>query len=194
MVTSLMPLPVLNSVPRFEFSPDGNTIFTVRPSGLVAYDLRSGQEKVVIKKEGLYAGLVSPDGQRLLLAVIEGKSQVLLIMPTAGGEARELVRVDGEKEAPFWGSASWMPDGHYVAFLKGIKGEAQIPFKDQLWQLWRVATEGGEPQRLDLNVAGHLTGELRLHPDGHRVAIDDVKVNLELWVMENFLPTDKSVK
>jgi hypothetical protein len=29
---------------------------------------------------------------------------------------------------------------------------------------------------------------LRLHPDGRRAAIVDVKVNLEVWVMENFLP------
>ncbi len=41
---------------------------------------------------------------------------------------------------------------------------------------------------MGLNVAGQLTGGLRLHPDGRRVAIDDVKVNLEVWVMENFLP------
>jgi len=187
-VTSMMPLPVLSAVPRFEISPDGNTIFYVRKPGLVAHDLRSGQEKVVIEKRGLYAGLVSPDGQRLLIAVFESKSQVLLVMPAAGGEARELVRVDGEKEVPFWGSPAWTPDGRYVAFLKGVKGVAEIPYRERQWQLWRVAAEGGEPQRLGLNVAGQLTGELRLHPDGRRVAIDDVKVNLEVWVMENFLP------
>jgi Tol biopolymer transport system component len=187
-VTPLMPLPALDGVPRFELSPDGNIIFIPNKGQLVAYDLRSGQERVVIEKPGLYAGLVSPDGQRLLIAVGDGKSQVLLIMPAAGGEARELVRIDGEKEVPFWGSPAWTPDGHYVAFLKGVKGEAQIPYKDRQWQLWRVAAEGGEPQYLGLNFTGQLTGELRMHPDGRRVAVDDIKVNLELWVMENFLP------
>jgi len=39
-----------------------------------------------------------------------------------------------------------------------------------------------------------LTGGLRLHPDGRRVAIDDIKVNLEVWVMENFLPPLKVAK
>jgi Tol biopolymer transport system component len=82
----------------------------------------------------------------------------------------------------------WTRDGRYVAFLKGIKGEAQVPYRNRQWQLWRVAPEGGEPERMGLNVAGQLTGGLRLHPDGRRVAIDDVKVNLEVWVMENFLP------
>jgi Tol biopolymer transport system component len=171
-------------------------IFYVKPPAppgvngqrLVAHDLRSGQETVVIEKRGLSVGVVSPDGQRLLIGVNERGSQSLLVMPAAGGEARELVRVDGEKEIPFWGSPSWTRDGRYVAFRKGVKGEAQIPYKDRQWQLWRVAAEGGEPQRMGLNAAGQLTGGLRLHPDGRRVAIDDVKVNLEVWVMENFLP------
>jgi Tol biopolymer transport system component len=187
-VTTLMPLPPAVGFWRFEFSPDGNTIFCVKKPGLVAHDLRSGQEKVVSEKTGLYAGVVSPDGKRLLIAVWDGKSQVLLVMPADGGEARELVRVDGEKEVPFWGTPSWTPDGRYVAFLKGVKGKAQIPFKDRQWQLWRVAAEGGEPQRLGLSITGQLTGALRLHPDGRRVAIDDIEVNLEVWVMENFLP------
>ena len=190
-VTSLMPLPALGGWLRFEFSRDGNIIYYLRPSPsdvdgsrLVAHDLRSGQETVVIERPGLYMGLVSPDGQRLLIAraMEEGNSQILLIMPTTGGKARELVKVDGEKEVPFWGSASWTPDGRYVVFFKGVKG------KDRQWQLWRVAAEGGEPQPLGLNVTDRLVGSLKLHPDGRRVAIDDVKVNLEVWVMENFLP------
>jgi Tol biopolymer transport system component len=89
---------------------------------------------------------------------------------------------------------AWTPDGRYIAFLKGVKGEAQIPRKDRQWQLWRVPAEGGEPQRLGLNVVGQLTGELRLHPDGRRVAIDDIRVNLEVWVVENFLAPLKVAK
>ena len=185
--TSLMPLPALIAVPRFEFLGDSNIIFP-QEGRLVAHDLRSGQERVVIQKPGLYSGITSPDGERLLIAVQEGGSQVLLIVPAAGGEARELVRIDGEKETPFWGSAAWMPDSRYVAFLKGVKG------KDRQWQLWRVAAEGGQPQYLGLDFAGQLTGELRIHPDGRRVAVDGIMVNLETWVMENFLPASKAAK
>lgn len=187
-VTSLIPLPALGAVPRFELSRDGNIIFMPNKGRLTAHNLLSGQERVVIEKPGLYAGLVSPDGQRLLIAVNEGGSQVLLIMPADGGEARELVRIDGKKETPFWGSVAWTPDSRYVAFLKAVKVEAQIPYKDRQWQLWRVAVEGGEPQYLGLNFAGQLTGTLLIHPDGRRVAVDGILVNLELWVMENFLP------
>lgn len=187
-VTPMIQLGALSGVPRFELSPDGNIIFMPQKGQLVAHDLRSGQERVVIEKTGLYSGIMSPDGQRILIAVGDGKSQALLVIPVDGKESRELVRIDGEKEFPFWGSAAWTPDGRYVSFLKGIKG------REWLWQLWRIPIGGGEAQYLGLDFNGRLTGELRIHPNGHQVAIDKIKVNLEVWVMENFLPTAKSVK
>jgi len=192
-VTSLMPLPALVDC-SFDFSRDGNIVFYVRPvappnvNALVAHDLRSGKETVVIEKRALFAGVVSPDGQRLLIATWEGESsQVLLVMPAAGGEARELVRVGGEKEVPFWGAPWWTPDGRYVAFMKGFKGKTP-----NQWELWRVAAEGGEPQRIGLIPARFR--DARLHPDGRRVAILDAEVNFEVWVMENFLPAPKVAK
>ena len=196
-VTPLMQLPALGGWPRFGFSRDNNIIYYLRPdpsdvnvSQLVAHDLRSDLEKVVTENSGLYMGNVSPDGKQFLIGknIENGTSQVLLIMPASGGEARELVKVDGGKEVPFWGNATWTPDGRYVIFLKGIKGEGQTAYKDTQWQLWRVAVEGGEPQPLGLKITGQLVGPLQMHPDGRHVVIGDVKVNLEVWVMENFLP------
>jgi Tol biopolymer transport system component len=146
-----------------------------------------GQETVIIEKRGLFAVVVSPNGQRLLIALWEDNSQVLLVMPAAGGQARELVRVDGKKEAPFWGSPSWTADGRYVAFLKGVRGRTP-----NQWELWRVPAEGGEPQRIGL-IPGRFR-DVRLHPDGRRMAILDAKVNFEVWVMENFLPAPQAAK
>jgi Tol biopolymer transport system component len=195
-VTSLAPLPAVVGFPRFDISPDGNTVFYIKPTALpggnadrvVARDLKSGQEVDVIEKRGLYRGVVSPDGRQLLIGVNEKGTQILSVMPAAGGEARELLRVDGEKEVPFWGAPWWTPDGRYVAFLKGVKGRTP-----NQWELWRVAAEGGEPQRLGLTV-GRQMGGLRPHPDGRRLATTDFKVNLEVWVMENFLPSAKIAK
>jgi len=190
-VIPLMPLPALGGWPRFGFSRDGNIIYYPRPnpsspagSHLVAYDLRSGRETVFSNDPGIYFSQMSPDGNQLLIAkVLEGgKSQALLISPTTAGEARELIKVDSEKEVPFWGSASWTPDSRYIVFFKGVKG------KDGQWQLWRAAVDGGEAEMLGLTVNGHLLGSLKINPDGRHLVIDEVGVNLEVWVMENFLP------
>jgi Tol biopolymer transport system component len=195
-VTPLMKLPALGGWPRFAFSKDGNIIYYHRPdpsnpsgSQLVAHDLRSGQETTVSEDQGLYLSKASPDGQHLLIAkaIEEGKSQVLLLMPVSGGEARELVKIDGEKEVPFWGNASWTSDGRYVVFLKGVKKEGQ-DYKEIQWQVWSIASEGGEAIPLGLTITGQLVGPLQVQPDGRHVVIGDVRVNLEVWMMENFLP------
>ena len=187
-VTSLMPLPALGGWPHFGFSRDGNAIFYMRPhAGLVSHDLRSGQETVVIEKQGLSWGAMSPDGQRIAMTMNSDKSWALLVMPASGGEARELVRVDREKDTPFLGSPEWTRDGRYVIFLMRVRGQTGQ------WQLLRVPTEGGEPQRIGLIAARQLQG-VRLHPDGRRIVTGDIKVDLEVWVMEHFLPQAKAAK
>ena len=188
-VSFLMPLPAGVGFPHFEIHPDGSRVFYTRPPDppgvglrLIARDLKSGQETDIIERQSFFRATVSPDGRWLLVAAGESHYQVLLVMPANGGEGRELVRVDSEKEVPFGGSPWWSPDGRYVYFMKGVKGRTP----DE-WQLWRIAAEGGEPQRMGLTV-GRQMGGLRPHPDGRRLATTDFKVNLEVWVMENFLP------
>jgi Tol biopolymer transport system component len=190
-VTSLMPFPAnVGGSPPFEFSPDGKTVFYInlnllsdgsqRLNQLLVRDVRSGQETVLIEKKGLYSVSVAPDGKRLVVGVREDRSLVLLVMPTVGGEARELVRLE-EEEAIYRVSPSWTPDGRYVVFVKGLRGTAK-----KRVQVWRVAAEGGVPQPTELTVDG--LSWLRLHPDGRRIATGTQKVNTEVWVMENFLP------
>jgi len=185
--TSVMPLPPSGNQ-RFDLSPDGRTIFYVKLRNapnisqiqLLARDLQSGRETEVIQKAGLNWVSVSPDGQRLLIGAQEDKSLVWRIMPATGGDARLVVRIDAE-EANYRVGASWTPDGRHVIFTKGQRGIATRNV-----QVWRVAVEGGEPQRLGLTV--DELWWLRLHPDGRRVAIGTWKTSVEVWAMENFLP------
>jgi Tol biopolymer transport system component len=144
--------------------------------------LRSGAETEIVQKPGLIWGAMSPDGRRVAINASSNRLWSLLVMPASGGEFRELVTVDREKESPFGGSPLWTSDGRNIVFLKGASGS-----RPKQWHVWRVAVEDGEQQRIGSIAANQLVG-VRLHPDGRRVATSDIKVNLEVWVMENFLP------
>ncbi|MCX6538803.1 MAG: tetratricopeptide repeat protein [Acidobacteria bacterium] len=186
--TPLMPLPGNWNYPRFDLSPDGRTIFYMKhrdvPNAnrvqLLARDVQSARETEVIEGVGLNWVSVSPDGKRLVIGVEEDRSLVLRVLPATGGEAREVVRIPAD-EANYRVWASWTQDGRYLIFAKGQKGRPTGNV-----QAWRVATEGGEPQRLGLTV--DELWWLRLHPDGRRLAIGTWKTSAEAWMMENFLP------
>jgi Tol biopolymer transport system component len=178
----------LGAFPRFDLSPDGKTIFYKKtpeaPAGqqaqLLARDLQSGREIEIIRKPGLMYVSVSPDGQRVVIGAEENGATVLSVLPAAGGEARELVT--NHVEGTNYRVCSWTPDGRYVIFATNPKGSAPI----ENVQMWRVAAEGGEPQRLDVGVDSPYY--LRVHPDGRHVAVGTWSVATEIYVMENFLP------
>jgi Tol biopolymer transport system component len=179
--------------PRFDCSPDGKTIFYVSqdaPEGndrtLFAWDLQTRRETALVRRRSLGSFSVSPDGRWLVLTAWgePTNSQVLFIMPAAGGDLRELVRIDTE-ESNGRVTPLWTPDGRWVIFAKGARGK---PTRDV--QLWRVPAEGGEPTRLDVTIDN--LWRLRLHPDGRRIAFDTSGGKAEVWVLENFLPALKA--
>ena len=55
--------------------------------------------------------------------------------------------------------------------------------------LVRVAVETGEVQDLGFSMEG--AGPMSLSPDGRRLAYLDGTAAQEVWVMENFLPSDR---
>jgi Tol biopolymer transport system component len=178
----------LGPFPRFDLSPDGKTIFYIyapegsgsQPPQLLARDLQSGRETEILRKPGLIYVSVSPDGQRVVVGAQENRAIVLRVMPATGGPLRELItnRVEGTS----YRVCSWTPDGRYVIFATNPKGSAPI----ENVQMWRVAAEGGEPQRLDVGVDSPYY--LRVHPDGRHVAVGTWSVATEIYVMEHFLP------
>ena len=179
--------------PRFDCSPDGKTIFYVSqdaPEGndrtLFAWDLQTRRETALVRRRSLGSFSVSPDGRWLVLTAWgePTNSQVLFIMPTAGGDLRELVRI-GAEESNGRVTPLWTPDGRWVIFAKGARGK---PTRDV--QLWRIPAEGGEPTRLDVTIDN--LWRLRLHPDGRRIAFDTSGGKAEVWVLENFLPALKA--
>jgi dipeptidyl aminopeptidase/acylaminoacyl peptidase len=187
------------------WAPDGKRIYYRRMNRpgqftvIVERDLSSGNEKEVIRRSarapyGMDLDL-SPDG-RYWVAVEgdwyappvalrrTGKWNVLLI-PTSGGEPKELMR--GESHGA--GVLMWAPDSRSI-FVYSLKDNST---DDR--EVWRVAIDGTESQKLGLNAnflgpGGNSDQQFHVHPDGKRVvfaAAEPAKPG-EVWALENFLP------
>jgi Tol biopolymer transport system component len=129
---------------------------------------------------------ISPDGKWLVLLNREQK-RVLRIMPTSGGDLREIYSY--EQDGNFIITPAWSADGRYIYFSKkqDVLGD--------MWDLYRVSVDGGEAQKIDLSMARFR--HFSVHPDGQRIAFSSMGANPEqsqVWVMENFLPADKAKK
>ena len=174
------------------WGPEGRTIFYERIQGtfdqidLVVRDLETGEERILHSQTGRIRQLaISPDGARLAFKgthPADGVS-VMLVMSTTGGEPREL-SVATDVAA----GLAWMKNSKEILFAK--ENVTSAPAGTRSSELWRIAADGGQPQRLGLisqeGVPGRaLVRDLSIDPDGRRVAFtfDKGYVN-ELWVLE----------
>ena len=168
-----------------ELSPDGRKVYFTRRDerAIIERDLQTGSERVVLRRDGIGSVNVSPDGRSI--ATIQRTTpetfSAALVVPVAGGEPREVIRV----EAPqvFTGSASWAPDGRQLminTFWSDTKSDLERR------ETWLVPIDGGATRKLDL--PGYTFGRIRVHPDGRRIAYQAGQLKSEVWVLENFLP------
>jgi Tol biopolymer transport system component/serine/threonine protein kinase len=122
---------------------------------------------------------ISPDGQQLAYTHFADTNSHLTVVPMAGGNATELVR--GAPGEGIGAGLTWSPDSKKVIFVKGRRGDDDRRGTSELWQ---VSAKGGEPEKLGLKYGR----QLRVHPDGNRIAFASGAMRREVWAMENFLP------
>jgi Tol biopolymer transport system component len=183
------------------FFPDGKRLLyrswqgeagTITQSILVR-DLETGRETEFFRPP---PGLViddialSPDGRQVALTLLEKetRSSVLKVLPIDGGEASELVRAK-EPETIVGDSLSWSSDSRLIVF-----GRSRAKGQERKTQLLAISSRGGEPHELGL--AMDSVRDVSFHPDGHHLAFAtsagmprEDKDKVEVWVIENFLPT-----
>ncbi|MFQ5927127.1 MAG: hypothetical protein ACE5MH_06805, partial [Terriglobia bacterium] len=188
------------------WSPDGKTVFYLernRPdkrTTILARELASGQEKKLYEAAEpsiVHNFAVSHDGQQLafLLGEQTTQSTALLVMPTMGGEPRELLRVQHPEFISWPTGVAWTPYGRYLLFRRGSEATKQpadlrrIPVGADLW---RIPAAGGEPRKVGRTMPGFLLG-LHVHPAGQRIVFTGGSGKAEVWVLENFLPELKAM-
>ena len=87
---------------------------------------------------------LSPDGEQLAFAGREEGPSEVYTMPALGGEAKRLTYQGSNVSI-----VGWDADGKHILYSSGA-GLAFDPW------IWKVASEGGEPQRLPYGPANHI--------------------------------------
>jgi Tol biopolymer transport system component len=172
------------------WSQDGTKIYfadfnDARERVIREKDLLSGSQRELIRRKvAEEVPLISPDGRYFAVSRMEqGIPNSLLLIPTAGGEAREWLRVNSSEM--FFPAGSWMPNGEGILILKMTMGKAS--------ELWLVPTVGA-PRKIDVGATDLNVGSVRVHPDGRRIAFVAGERKQEVWVLENFLPAARMGK
>lgn len=141
---------------------------------IIKRDLETGAEQPV-HSGGDFA--LSPDNRWLVVSGDDAqrKSSVLRRVRLGGGGTRDLAEAQGS--GAFTAGCSWAPDSRHVLCIKWQEAGPS--------ELWRFSTDESPPHRL---LAMDGMSEIRVNPDGRRIAFWAGKGVTELWVMENFLP------
>lgn len=151
-------------------SPDGNSIIYEQqdkpkePYRILSRDLSTGEEKQLYTTGDRTQFSISPDGRWLAL-INEAIKKVVQVMPTSGGQPKELLRYEEEEEASgYVGQIEWTADGKYILFPRLHQMKDGNKFA-----LWRIASEGGKAQQLNLVMANFQA--LSAHPDGQHLLL-----------------------
>jgi len=172
------------------WSSDGKRLFynEAEKSGgkqyIYTYDLETKRhERLAGSPDDAGFMAVSPDGK--WLAVVNGHGvRTIKIMPSSGGEPREVYRSEFESGTMI--IPAWSLDGRFIYFPW-----PRNP-KENIADLYRVSREGGKAERIDLGMM--YVRFLSVHPDGRRIAFwspGEKPGQAQVWVMENFLAAGK---
>ncbi len=182
------------SIPVAQWFPDGKRLLyhgrhgpiggTEKLGYLMIRDMDSGEEREITR--GMFQGMkdrcwaLSPDGRQLAVHFKDDSSSIK-IFSTETDEVREVLA--GELAAKVH-RIIWTPDGKALMLRvldRSVSNKSGI---------WRIAAEGGKPEKLsELDIPEYVT-EMQIDPTGRHIALEAITNVHELWVMENFLPED----
>ena len=147
--------------------------FNAEEGELRQWEIATQRETVLERMPPGAWGWVSQD-ERWVVEVDEHRN--LKIRPTAGGDWKPLL------SDPHAGHFDLTPDGNWLIYhtvdSAGKHG------------LYRLATSGGQPERLGDFPTSTPDGSLHISPDGRKVmvAAGEYDTVYELWSLENFVP------
>ena len=179
----------LSDVGQTRWWLDSRSVAYLSPRGLVAKDLRSSLERVVIDPGAVRPRLrltsfdLSPDRRALAFTAnivgTEPQVRALYVMPLEG-PARELARVTAPEQLFL---QSWIPGGRDVLVTRWNPSE-RVPH-----DLWEVSAADGSIQQTGVKIPGFTQINLiQVNPTGTLVTYTSNSPKWDLWRIEGFLP------
>jgi Tol biopolymer transport system component len=181
------------------WSVDGRKVFLANRAGkVVEWDLATGSAREILSTPaGSWGITVSPDGR---LAAYILKESVLAVVPTSGGEPRELLRVREPESLVRNSVLSWTLNGSALVVTKRLTSATGSPARNSSTggeagvqsELWLVPISGDAPRKLDIDASSwDIVNPIgaRFSPDGGHVAFMAGKREMEVWALEVPLPT-----
>ena len=175
-----------------EWSRDGKKVYLTQADrgpenggaqfAIFERELESGKERRLVSLPVAGFSFVSPDGRWIATAGRDpvNNARFAMIIPTDGGESRELVRQQGDEQLGVYG---WTPDGQSLIVSKTPTGKAT--------EFWMIPIGGKPTTRLAFELNGLQIEPglpFRFDAGGRRVAITVRGPSRSaVTVVENFL-------
>ena len=158
------------------WTPDGRALVFDAGASVWRYDIPSGSYTEIHRHSaGVFRVALSPDGSQVAFAEVSGKG--IWTVLSAGGSAREVFKATGAETLAVW---DWTRDGKALLVTRTADADSGKA------RLWVVPLLTGAAY--DTGIAGASLREVRVHPDGVRIAYTVGNPTWELWTMNNFLP------
>jgi Tol biopolymer transport system component len=162
----------------------------IDPNGTVVWgQLISGKPFPAPARAGVTFGNheLSPDGR--FFAVVAADAQAgtssLLLVPSTGGEPRELFRVDPPHLLWTHGNVTWTPDSKAVLVAEAL---TMSEYHVEPTALWLVPTDGSPARKLGADISSWSLDGLRLSPSGRQIAFFVGGSSREVWALEHVAP------
>ena len=160
-------------------SADGKEVYTISRTeadgtGIFAFGLNDGSERLIAAIESPGSLSLSPDGQTF--AVLDRSTARIYTLPIAGGDPNVIFEIEGDitqsglSAGTMAGRPEWTPDGKHILFI-------------QDGSIMRVPVSGGLAEKV-VDIPEGRRIHFRLHPDGSRFLINAGLDKGEIWMVK----------
>lgn len=139
-------------------------------------------ETIEIPKVGnIFYIVLSPDGKYFAYSDLSSGMSTIKIFPSKGGDSSVLYCTEGNRIG-VWTNVAWSPDSQHVYFVKWKENTEMNIIETELWS---VPISGEEPEFTGLKM--EYIQDIRIHPNGDRLAFTSGSWKNQYWIMENIL-------